>query len=183
MGSINGIIKVLICTNAAGMGVNFFKVSTVTSYGPPQDMDTFVQHIGRAGRNGDQATHLLIFNGRQLRNCEKDVILYAKNNDRCRRELLLAPFGAAASQQDNDFGAAIDTLIDQDELGKVRPLCATVPDTDAYQELLKSAKKQSTIFSNVFLNRNVTPLERSWWKSLRKERKRNRRGRRRMERM
>ena len=103
MGSINGIIKVLICTNAAGMGVNFKKVTTVTSYGPPQDMDTFVQHIGRAGRNGDQATHLLIFNGRQLRNCEKDVILYAKNNDRCRRELLLAPYGAPASQQDNNL--------------------------------------------------------------------------------
>ena len=41
-----GTIKVLFCTNAAGMGVNYKGVELVVSYGPPQDMDTFVQHIG-----------------------------------------------------------------------------------------------------------------------------------------
>ena len=58
-------------------------------------------------------------------------------------------------------------------VNKVRPLRATAPDSDSHRELLISAKKlrNSTVFNKVFLNRDMTPLERIQWKSLIKERK------------
>lgn len=39
----NGDIRVLVATSAAGMGVNFKGVYHVINYGPPKDMDAFVQ--------------------------------------------------------------------------------------------------------------------------------------------
>lgn len=41
----------LICTNAAGMGVNFKKLNNAIYYGVLHDLDTFVQKMGRAGRD------------------------------------------------------------------------------------------------------------------------------------
>ena len=48
----NGITRVLIATSAAGMGVNLKGVNNVINFGPPKDMDGFVQQFGRAGRDG-----------------------------------------------------------------------------------------------------------------------------------
>lgn len=45
----DGLIRVLICTNSAGMGVNYSFLRNVVHYGLPHEMDTFVQQMGRAG--------------------------------------------------------------------------------------------------------------------------------------
>uniref|UniRef100_K1QIZ9 Scavenger receptor class F member 2 n=1 Tax=Magallana gigas TaxID=29159 RepID=K1QIZ9_MAGGI len=58
----SGNIRVLVATSAAGMGVNFRSVKYVINYGPPKDMDGFVQQFGRAGRDGGVAMALLLFN-------------------------------------------------------------------------------------------------------------------------
>ena len=65
------------------------------------------------------------------------------------------------------------TRIGKAEASKTRPLRATVHDTAAHRELLMSAKKlrNSTAFRNVFINRDMTPLERSQWQSLVKEKR------------
>ena len=93
----NGRIKLLACTNAAGMGVNYKGIRYVINYGPPQEMDTFVQHVGRAGRDGTQSTHLLMYHGRQLRNVDKDMLTYIKSTT-CRRASLLQPYEATVSK-------------------------------------------------------------------------------------
>lgn len=49
MESDSGKYRVLICTNAAGMGVNFKNLNNVIHNGVTHDLDTFVQQIGRAG--------------------------------------------------------------------------------------------------------------------------------------
>lgn len=85
----NGNIVVLVATNAAGMGVNYVGVKQVINFGPPQEMDTLLQHIGRAGRDGSQATHIIIYTARQLRNCDPEVIAYIKSTTCLRRQLLL----------------------------------------------------------------------------------------------
>ena len=72
MAKEDGEVRLLCCTNAAGLGVNYRGVETVISYGPPQDLDTFVQLVGRAGRTGQQTTHLLLYNGQQ-RNAAPDI--------------------------------------------------------------------------------------------------------------
>lgn len=51
MNNPNGKLRILIATSAAGMGVNFSNLNQVINYGPPKDMDSFVQQIGGAGRD------------------------------------------------------------------------------------------------------------------------------------
>lgn len=65
MNDENGNIRVLIATSAAGMGVNYKGSSNVVHYSPPKDIDSFVQQLGRAGRDGSQTFHMLLFNSRQ----------------------------------------------------------------------------------------------------------------------
>ncbi|XP_064641927.1 ATP-dependent DNA helicase RecQ-like [Lineus longissimus] len=89
----SGKVRLLVCTNAAGMGVNFAAVNNVINYGPPQDMDTFIQQIGRAGRDGTQAQHLLVYHKHQMKNLEKPMLAYVKNTEHCRRENLVESYG------------------------------------------------------------------------------------------
>ena len=93
MANVDGTIKLLSCTNAAGMGINFKGVNMVVSYGPPQDMDTFVQHVGWAGRDGVQSSHLLVYYGRQVRNLNSDMIKYLKTEG-CLRTAMLSSYNA-----------------------------------------------------------------------------------------
>jgi len=48
-------LRLLICTIAFGMGVNCAGVDRVIHYGPPNDMETYIQQIERAGRDGEIA--------------------------------------------------------------------------------------------------------------------------------
>ena len=61
MGEDDGDIRVLICTNAAGMGVNLKNVHNVVHYGLPRELDTFIQQMGRAGRDGHFSNELVIY--------------------------------------------------------------------------------------------------------------------------
>lgn len=87
MNNPNGQLRVLICTNAAGMGVNYSELYNVVHYGPPKEIDTFVQQMGRAGRDNKQSHDLIIFKSAQLKRVDNDM----KNlvvSDQCRRLLL-----------------------------------------------------------------------------------------------
>ena len=59
------------------------------------------------------------------------------------------------------------------EAGKTRPLRASVANTKDLGEILKSAKKlrYSDALNNVFINRDMTQLERSQWRELMKEKR------------
>ena len=69
----NGNIRVLVATSAAGMGVNFKAIKYVINYGPPRDMDGFVQQFGRAGRDEGVAMAVLLFNGKQCRKLDEEM--------------------------------------------------------------------------------------------------------------
>ncbi|XP_052678559.1 uncharacterized protein LOC128159483 [Crassostrea angulata] len=88
----SGNIRVLVATSAAGMGVNFRSVKYVINYGPPKDMDGFVQQFGRAGRDGGVAMALLLFNGKQCRNLDEDMKTYTQNKETCRRDIILSAY-------------------------------------------------------------------------------------------
>lgn len=47
-----GSIRVLVSTSSAGMGVNFKDLQNIVHFSPPREMDTFIQQIGRTGRDG-----------------------------------------------------------------------------------------------------------------------------------
>ena len=96
MASSTGKIKILICTTAAGMGLNFASVNYVIHYGPPYTTDALIQQIGRAGRDGSQCFHLLLYSGRQKRGVDEEVLSYCTTSE-CRRNLLMSYYGGVTN--------------------------------------------------------------------------------------
>lgn len=82
-----GVIRILICTNAAGMGVNFSGVYNVVHFGPPREIDTYVQQMGRAGRDGVQSQDIIIYKPAHLKTLDEDIKKLV-TTDQCRRAML-----------------------------------------------------------------------------------------------
>lgn len=88
MSSDVGHITVLFCTSAAGMGVNFSSVQHVVHLGLPYSTDSLLQQMGRAGRDGHQAFHLLLYSPVQRRYVDVEVLRYIDSRQ-CRRDALM----------------------------------------------------------------------------------------------
>jgi len=87
----NGKVRIIIATTALGMGVDIKGLHRIINYGPPADIESYMQELGRAGRDGKQSEALLMFHGRQLRNCTPEMLEYLKSSS-CRRSKLLELF-------------------------------------------------------------------------------------------
>ncbi|XP_033745061.1 putative ATP-dependent DNA helicase Q1 [Pecten maximus] len=88
--SESGNIRVLICTNSAGMGVNFHDVNNIIHYGLPREMDTFVQQMGRAGRDGGYSNELVLYKLHKghLGRVEGELVKLVKDDVTCRHKTL-----------------------------------------------------------------------------------------------
>ena len=58
---VGGKLRIVITTTAFSMGVDCPDVSKVIHYGPPEDIEQYVQETGRVGRDGSSATALLLY--------------------------------------------------------------------------------------------------------------------------
>ena len=99
MSKENGMIRILIATIASGMAVNSKGVQNVINFGPPKDMDTFVQQFGRAGRDGSNAMAILLYNGGQCKNLDSDMKEYVRNTEECRRKSVLSAYNAKPCEE------------------------------------------------------------------------------------
>ncbi len=135
MTSSTGKIRVLICTTAAGMGLNFSTVNYIIHYGPPYTADSLIQHMGRAGRDGSQSFHLLLYTGRQKRGVDDEVLSYIASSD-CRRKQLMSYYGGIANELINHLccdNCAATCACGEDDcaLWKTFPLLTLSPQYDS----------------------------------------------------
>ena len=83
-------LRIVIATAAFSMGIDIPDVQQVYHWGPPSCVESYVQGIGREGREGTSSCAILI--AKKNRNASKDVMDYASNTNVCRRSLLFGHF-------------------------------------------------------------------------------------------
>ena len=68
-----GQIRVMVATNAFGMGIDKPDVRQVIHYHLPDGLEPYFQEAGRAGRDGKPATASLLFNSRDIGQAKKQL--------------------------------------------------------------------------------------------------------------
>ena len=85
-------LRVVFCTDAFGMGVNCPDVRLVIHYGVPSDAETYVQQIGRSGRDGRESYAVILHSKKKMENCNEHMTNYVENKRLCRRDHLFKDF-------------------------------------------------------------------------------------------
>ncbi|MFB9972958.1 ATP-dependent DNA helicase RecQ [Allobacillus sp. SKP2-8] len=58
---MNDQLDIICCTSAFGMGVNKSNIRLVIHYHMPATIESFIQEVGRAGRDGEQSVSILLY--------------------------------------------------------------------------------------------------------------------------
>jgi ATP-dependent DNA helicase RecQ len=66
--------QVIVATNAFGMGIDKDNVKTVIHIQLPENLENYYQESGRAGRNGEKAFSVLLFNNSDAQQTEQQFI-------------------------------------------------------------------------------------------------------------
>lgn len=75
-------LQLLVATNAFGMGINKADIRFVIHYDLPDNLESYVQEIGRAGRDGEPSIAILLY-----QNHDEQIHYYMQNQTRNEREV------------------------------------------------------------------------------------------------
>jgi hypothetical protein len=90
----DGHVRVLFCTIAFGMGIDVKGVTRVVHIGPSSEIEDYLQESGRAGRTASEQSFAIMVKYPRCTAGNVGVAMksYVKEDVKCRREILLAPF-------------------------------------------------------------------------------------------
>ena len=80
-------LRVVIATVAFGLGIDCPDVREIIHVGVPEDIESYIQETGRAGRDGKPSLAILL-KARVYHACEEGIKEYVDNDCQCRRDLL-----------------------------------------------------------------------------------------------
>ena len=80
-------LRIIIATIAFGLGVDCPDIQQIIHVGTPEDVESYIQETGRAGRDGSHALVTLL-RARTYHPCERTIRDYASNTTKCRRDTL-----------------------------------------------------------------------------------------------
>ena len=87
----NGIVRIVVATVTFGMGLDSPNVRTVVHWGPPEDLEMYVQETGRGGRDNVLSNVILYYN-KSDSHATEEVKRYCENMSECCRALLMRQF-------------------------------------------------------------------------------------------
>lgn len=94
-------LRIVIATIAFGLGIDCPDVRKIIHLGPPNDIEDYIQQIGRAGRDKLPSVALLLHGVNLMRNSSKTMINYCTNSNLCRRNFLFSEFDSYVINNNN----------------------------------------------------------------------------------
>lgn len=84
-------LRIVVATIAFGMGIDCADVHEIIHVGPPEDIESYVQHIGRCGRDGQQSSAIMLYGKGLMNNTSPALRKYCTLSE-CRRNFLFSNF-------------------------------------------------------------------------------------------
>ena len=78
----DGKCRVVLATSAMGMGVNIQDVRKIIHYGVPHYLESYVQEVGRGGRDGKPCEAMLYYRPFHLAHCDEHMHSFVKNTEK-----------------------------------------------------------------------------------------------------
>ena len=83
-----GKLRLIVATTAFGLGIDYPDIQQVIHWGLPDNIEEYVQHSGRGGRNGSSSTAILYRSEGAKYGVQQCIKHYVSNSSTCRRRLL-----------------------------------------------------------------------------------------------